>query len=347
VFAAEAGPTERRSQRPAADGGPLVTVVIPTYHRPAKLVRAAESVLAQRPPAGELELVVVLSDPASADDRHAARELAIRDARVHVVEAGGPGPGAARNCGVAAARSGIIAFLDDDCVAEPGWLHAGVDALGAADLVQGTTLPMAAPASRWDRVIHVDHMTWFWEACNLFVRAELVARAGGFDEAWNPTGVAGRHFGEDVEWGWRLIRHGARVAFSSAAVARHEVEAQTYWAWLRQRSELRFFPLLLRVAPELRELRFQGAFFDRRHRTVVAAAGLAGAGAALAISGARRPGALLATGGAAVWLLHIRHARSADQLMAHVRELPRQLLTEVVEVTSLGTGSLRWRRLLL
>ena len=32
-----------------------------------------------------------------------------------------PGPGSARNCGVAASSGELLAFIDADCVAYPGW----------------------------------------------------------------------------------------------------------------------------------------------------------------------------------------------------------------------------------
>ena len=51
------------------------------------------------------------------------------------------GPAAARNAGAGRARAPLLAFVDDDCVAEPGWLAAFVDAHAARprDLLGGAT----------------------------------------------------------------------------------------------------------------------------------------------------------------------------------------------------------------
>src|SRR5579883_1499508 len=113
----------------AVSGG-TVSVVIPTYHRPDMLGAAARSVLAQQVlPGWDLELVIAVSDAASVPDRRAADEIAATDTRVKVAVADRLGPGSARNAGIAVATGNVIALLDDDCQAQPGWLVAGLTKL--------------------------------------------------------------------------------------------------------------------------------------------------------------------------------------------------------------------------
>ncbi|HET9051741.1 MAG TPA: glycosyltransferase, partial [Candidatus Dormibacteraeota bacterium] len=91
---------------------PDISVVVPTYHRPAMLGRAVRSALAQRLGTGELEVVVALSDATAEADREAAAALAREDARVVVAVAPRLGPPAARNARLAAASGARIALLD-------------------------------------------------------------------------------------------------------------------------------------------------------------------------------------------------------------------------------------------
>jgi len=89
---------------------PPVSVIIPAYNRVAVIGAAIASVLDQS--FTDFELIVV--DDVSTDGTVAAVE-AIDDPRLRLVRrAANGGPGAARNSGVAAARGGIIAFLDSD-----------------------------------------------------------------------------------------------------------------------------------------------------------------------------------------------------------------------------------------
>ncbi len=119
---------------------PQISVVIPTRRRPDSLVRAARSVFRQLDVSlATLELIVVDNDPdASAKDvaRRLKAEAPFPLVYVHKPE---PGVAGARNAGLAAASGPMIAFLDDDEEASPGWLAAltAVQARFDADVVFG------------------------------------------------------------------------------------------------------------------------------------------------------------------------------------------------------------------
>jgi glycosyltransferase involved in cell wall biosynthesis len=89
---------------------PTVTVVIPTFNRPALLLRAVESVLRQT--FGHFEIVVVIDglDPASRDVIEQLREPRLRYLELPEKVGGSE----ARNVGVRSANGRWIALLDDD-----------------------------------------------------------------------------------------------------------------------------------------------------------------------------------------------------------------------------------------
>src|SRR3954454_17431678 len=95
-----------------------VVVCVYTEDRINDIREAVESVRAQTHPAHEL-ILVVDHNP----DLHLKLKDAYRDAIVveNVYEQGLSG---GRNTGVATATGDVVAFLDDDAVAAPGWLAA-------------------------------------------------------------------------------------------------------------------------------------------------------------------------------------------------------------------------------
>lgn len=86
----------------------LVSAIIPTHNRAATLARAIDSALAQ----SHAPLEVIVVDDGSTDGTRDL--LATYSGRIHALHQANAGPSAARNRGAAAARGGILAFLDSD-----------------------------------------------------------------------------------------------------------------------------------------------------------------------------------------------------------------------------------------
>ncbi|MEI9963934.1 MAG: glycosyltransferase family 2 protein [Caulobacteraceae bacterium] len=133
---------------------PAVSVVVPTCRRPQPLALAVRSVFAQTgvDPAAT-ELVVVDNDPAGSAADAAAVLAAEAPFPLRYVHEPTPGVASARNTGVAAAAAGLIAFLDDDEEASPGWLAALLQAQARfdADVVFGPVRGMAPSGVRRHR----------------------------------------------------------------------------------------------------------------------------------------------------------------------------------------------------
>ncbi|MGW7055043.1 glycosyltransferase family 2 protein [Streptomyces sp. NPDC054887] len=134
---------------------PDISVVICVYteDRWEDILAAVGSVRRQSRPAAET-LLVVDHNPALLErlDRH-VREDTHEGGEVRVLANAGPrGLSAGRNTGIAAARGEIVAFLDDDAVAEPDWLRHFATAYEDPRVmaVGGRTVPAWASGRRPD-----------------------------------------------------------------------------------------------------------------------------------------------------------------------------------------------------
>ncbi|MGH9017784.1 MAG: mycofactocin biosynthesis glycosyltransferase MftF, partial [Acidimicrobiales bacterium] len=92
-----------------------VTVVVPVRDRPAQLRRLLHHL-------GDLgDLVCVVVDDGSVDPS-ATQAIAVAAGAGFVALPVNEGPSSARNRGLAAAGTPLVAFVDSDCVPSPGWL---------------------------------------------------------------------------------------------------------------------------------------------------------------------------------------------------------------------------------
>lgn len=217
----------------------LVSVVVPTRHRPAPLARALASLRAQALPAGvELEIVVIdnseRGEVAGAPDLRVAHEPR-------------PGVAQARNAGVAAARGQWVAFLDDDEEAAPGWLAALVEVAQAtgADAVFGPISARAevgeigpfAPYFSRELAVQdgadITRLSAYLGTNNSMFRARALNGGATFDLALNESG------GEDSLLIERLRRGGARFVYAAGARAVEWAPARRLnWRYVAKRKFL-------------------------------------------------------------------------------------------------------------
>lgn len=308
-----------------------MSVIIPARDAAATLPDTLDGLATQR--SGE-PFEVILVDDGSTDTTGA---LALASPLVsRVVELSGVGPAQARNAGAAVARAELLAFLDADCRPAPGWLAAGIAALGSADLVLGETRPRPdQPCGPFDRTLSVIGCSPLFESANLFVRRDLFHRLGGFEGWLGPRN--GKELGEDVWFGWRARRSGARIAACAQALAHHAVFQRTALEFAAERWRLRYFPALVQRVPELRaEMLYAGLFLNRRAASFDA--GLAAVGLATAT---RRPAfAVAGIPYARVLMDDLREADGAKRAVA-------RLSADAVGLAAMVIGSVRYRTLLI
>jgi len=244
---------------------PAVSVVIPARNAAPTIGRTLRSLQNQTLPGPEFQVVLV--DDGSTDDTVAIAEAS----GARVITQHGVGPGEARNRGVEASEAEIIAFTDADCFPARDWLENGLMAMGEADLVQGRVLPdRSAARSPFDHTIWVVRESGLYETANLFVRRELFEEVGGFED-WLEVRI-GKRLGEDVWFGWKAKRAGARTAYCEQALVEHAVFSRRWFEYVDERRRLVYFPDLVQKVPELRRsFLFAEYFVTRRSAAFVLA----------------------------------------------------------------------------
>ena len=208
---------------------PRISVVVSTRDRPERLRRLIAALRAQTlaPEAFEVVIADNRRGPAIAPN---GAGPALRLLRPPVP--GGPASG--RNLGWRAARAPLIAFTDDDCEPEPGWLAALLAAAAAhpGTIVQGPTRPLECERHRGGLLAHtvsIEALGPQYETCNILYPRTLLERLGGFDERFGNEPA-----GEDTDLAWRARDARAPAVWAGDAVVRHAVDALTPVAALRR-----------------------------------------------------------------------------------------------------------------
>ncbi|CAN5754006.1 hypothetical protein BH24ACT3_BH24ACT3_02060 [soil metagenome] len=208
--------TERTSS-----GRPLVSVVIPTYHRPGRLAPLLTALASQTLDPDRFEVLVV-DDGTTDETAYVLRELVERTPlRLRTLRnQGNCGPARARNVGWRSAAAAVVAFTDDDYTPTASWLEAGLRALDddpGIGIVQRRTDPEPGqPIRPWVHTRNITELTLLFEGCNLFVRREALDRSAGFDGEL-------AFLAEDTALGWRVLDSGWSGAYADDAVVHHEV----------------------------------------------------------------------------------------------------------------------------
>lgn len=219
--------------RPVPTTAREVTVVVPVRDRADELGRCLAALGYAAP--------VVVVDDGSDDPAAVARVAARHGARV--VRQANTGPAGARNTGLAATSTALVALVDSDCVVPPGWLdrlsgHLDDPTVAAVaprvrSTARGTSLLSRYAAARGPldlgareaRVRPGGRVPYVPTAALLVRRAALDGHRA-FDPALR--------YGEDVDLVWRLHDAGWTVRYDPRTVVEH-TEPERWGAWLRRR----------------------------------------------------------------------------------------------------------------
>ncbi len=231
-----------RTSTPRPARWPSVTVVVPARGRSSETRACVRSLLALDYPPDGLEVLVV-DDASEPPLSGALQDLPVRVMRLEE----NAGQSAARNLASEAARGEVLAFIDNDCLADPDWLRAlvpslcepGVDVAGGrvfpppGGVLGGRVAAFEAARSPLDMgamggAVGPREPIPYLPTCNLAVDRETLLRLGGFDECML--------LGEDADLVWRAVGAGSSARYEPQAriVHRHRTRLPSL---LRRRAD--------------------------------------------------------------------------------------------------------------
>lgn len=177
--------------------------------------------------------ILIIDQSTDDETRRSVAAVAIGDPRVSILSTDTVGISISRTLAANATTSDIIAFTDDDCTVDAGWLDALMAEFADPQVVAvyGRTVPpgfttrngteVAFKESRERQVYagrvppwHVGH------GANMALRMTALVNVGGFDLG---LGTGGQFpAAEDLDMAYRLLAAGGRLVYSGRAVAYHK-----------------------------------------------------------------------------------------------------------------------------
>ncbi len=196
-----------------------ISVIIPHLNQPEFLRQSLAAIHAQEGLESRYEVIVVDNGSQSLPDAICAEFEGVRLLRQDT-----PGPGPARNTGIAAASGDILAFIDADCRAHPRWL-ASIERAFADPEVQviggDVRVPIAdadhpTALECYERIYAYRNRAYIASGYsgtgNLAMRARAFERVGPF---------AGIGVAEDRDWGLRAGRLGIAIRYVPEMIVYH------------------------------------------------------------------------------------------------------------------------------
>lgn len=234
-----------------------ISVVVPTYRRPALLHRCLQALLIQDcfyP----YEIIV-------ADD--AGEEAALREVEAVMISSGSRapiryvpvkekhGPAAARNQGWKAAQGEIVAFTDDDCIPAPDWLRHGIESFSGDVIAVWGRLAMPLPEKPTDYEWNASGLSRaVFVTANCFVRKTALQACGGFDENFK------RAWREDSDLYFFLSKLPGKIVHAPSALIIHPVRPAPWGISVKQQQNNLYEALLYKKHPDLYREKIEPAF---------------------------------------------------------------------------------------
>jgi GT2 family glycosyltransferase len=221
---------------------PRISIVVAHLNQPDLLRLLLDTLAAQRSGTGAIgmdEAEVIVVDNGS---RALPEDVVADFPFARLITEAVPGPGPARNRGIAAARADLLAFIDSDCQATPDWIAVilarfdadpGLQIIGG-EIAMNVEVPgRPTPAEAFECVYAYNQRDYierqgFSVTANLAMRRAAYAAVGPF---------AGLEIAEDMDWCWRAAAKGYRIVYVPEMLISHPARRtmrELYAKWDRQ-----------------------------------------------------------------------------------------------------------------
>lgn len=228
---------------------PQVSIVIPTFQRPALLASCLHALANQEFQKNRYEIIVVTDGP-DEYTRTMIQQQNILSPSLRVLALPyKKGPAAARNEGWKKAKGTLILFTDDDCVPHPTWIKELFNAyLQQPYAIAAFSGQVVVPCSE-KPTDYEKNTAWLEKAdfvtANCACTKAALKQINGFDEAFT---MAWR---EDSDLQFKLIDCGIPIHYIPKAVVTHPVRKACWGISLKEQKKSMFNALLYKKYPAL------------------------------------------------------------------------------------------------
>lgn len=234
-----------------------ISVVVPTYRRPALLIRCLSALMKQLFYKEQYEIIIVSDGPD--EETRAMVQLLLSESVPLINYFPLPerrGPAAARNAGWRAATGELVAFTDDDCIPDINWLPALWNAykehsFPAVAFTGKIIVPVSNRPTDYELNIAQLSVADFVTA-NCACSRQALLDVNGFDEQFTQA------WREDSDLHFRLLKQNIPVCPVSQAVVTHPVRKEAWGVSLKEQKKSMFNALLYKKHPALYRERIQG-----------------------------------------------------------------------------------------
>ena len=204
-----------------------ISIVIPTYNRKKLLKRTLNSLFKQTYPRDKYEILVI-DDGSTDETSEMIKELMRTHPELKYLRQRNRGPASARNQGIKKAKGRIVAFIDDDCIANRNWLMQIMNSFTDDSIlgVEGKTETIKNEITPFTHYV-LNERGGLYPSCNIAYRADILKDVKGFD------GDYPYQWCEDVDLAFAVLNHG-KITFNPKVLITHPPRKRSFVSLIKK-----------------------------------------------------------------------------------------------------------------